>query len=236
MREGVLAIAFVLALAGAARAAAEKEIRTVSVEGSGEVKVPPDEVIFSLRIWREAPEPKSARAEMSKAAARVLAVFRKHQVADKDVQTAVARVDAIYKRRPAAERTLAGYRASTSISVKLRDVDKYDEVIAGSLDAGANELSGVFFSHSRLEELRDEARRKAIEDAHRKAKTLASGAGASLKRVHEIREVRQFGPRPQLNARMAAAPEMDSAGEPDTLAEGEVTVEVKVSASWELAD
>lgn len=234
MRLGFLGAVCLLALAGSARAAAEKEIRTVWVEGSGEVRVAPDEVLFSLRIWREAPDPRTARAEMAKAAARVMAVFRKHQVADKDVQTAVARVNAIYKGRPAGERTLTGYRASTSMSVKLRDVEKYDEIIAGALDSGANELSGVAFSHSRLEALRDEARRKAIEDAHRKAKILASGAGAGLKRVHEIREVRQFGPRPQY--RMAAAAEMESAGEPDTLAEGEVAVVVGVSAAWELAD
>lgn len=236
MRPVLSAFACVLALAGAADAAAEKEIRAVHVEGLGEVKVAPDEVLFALRIWREAPEPKSARAEMAKAASKVLAVLRKQGVAEKDIQTAVARINAIYKHRPGSERTLTGYRASTSVSVKLRDLDKYDEVIAGALGAGANELGGVAFSHSRLEELRDEARRKAIADAQRKAKILAAGAGASLKRVHEIRETRQLGPRPQLGMRMAAAPEMDAAGEPDSLAEGEVTIEIRVSAVWELSD
>ena len=76
----------------------------------------------------------------------------------------------------------------------------------------------------------DEARRRAIADARRKAELYATEAGATLKRTLTIREGgARPGPRPVLRA-MAAL----DAAESVPVARGEQTMSASVSVTYEL--
>ena len=228
-----LLLAFATTGAGAA-APAELLPRHVSVPGQGEVRVAPDEVSFSLGIWKESPDAAKARQAMSLVARRVIAALKRNGVAKKDIRTAQVSLRAQY-RHDRGKRTLTGYRASTSVTVRARELDSYDRLIAAAMEAGATELSGVVLSHSRLDDLEKKARRAAVEDARDKARLLATAAGAKLGRIHSIEESSVSRPRPLRAARGAELAAAGPANEP-SLAGGEIVITVRVRTLWELAD
>jgi len=208
------------------------EPRMVEVLGEGLVQTTPNEVTLLLSVVREDPKPSSARELMASAAAEVISTLKKAGIPARNIQTAAVSLQAQYKY-DRGNSALTGYRASTTITVKLLKVDAYDEIVLKALAAGANELAGATFSHSRRKELEKEARKKAVEDASEKAKLLAQEAGARIGRVHRISE-EISGPRPY-------APELRAMGAAEasplpSIAQGEIVVKVTVRVSWELLD
>jgi len=231
-----LSILAVLA-AGIGAAAAgpmETDLRTVSVRGEGEVRVAPNEATFSISVWKEAKDPKAARRDLSLAARKVIAALKRNGVADKDMQTARVSIAARY-RHDRGRRELSGYRADTTIVVRTRDLDGYDKLISAAMDAGANELRGLTFSHSGLDKLRRKARQNAVENAKERASSLARSAGARLGRVHSIEGQPDAAPRPMHAVRRADLGGKGISDEP-SLAGGEIVVRAQVQIVWELAD
>jgi uncharacterized protein YggE len=72
------------------------------------------------------------------------------------------------------------YHVQNFLNVKVRDISKIGAVIDAGLAAGANNVSGLYFSVEDTKALEDEARTKAIEDARARAQALADGFGVKL--------------------------------------------------------
>jgi hypothetical protein len=70
-----------------------------------------------------------------------------------------------------------------TIEVKLRDLNKVDDLLAGVVEKGANEVSSIQFSVDDEEKVLAEARKKAIEDAKKKAEVLAEDLGVRLTKI-----------------------------------------------------
>lgn len=82
---------------------------------------------------------------------------------------------------------LAGYNANQQIVVKVKGIDNnfslLNQVVSESARAGANQILGVSFESSKIEELKQEARLLAMTDAKNKAISLSQAAGVSLGKV-----------------------------------------------------
>lgn len=82
---------------------------------------------------------------------------------------------------------LSGYSANQQLVVTVHDLsedkDLVSKVIKASTEAGVNQINGVNFESSNLEELKQEARVKAIADAKNKAAELAAASGVKLDRI-----------------------------------------------------
>jgi uncharacterized protein len=84
------------------------------------------------------------------------------------------------------KRTLRGYIAHNSFSVRIRDIEKAG-VLAGQLiDKGANSFEGIEFDYSQKEAKYNALLGDAVRDALRKANSYANGLGLKLGRVLEI--------------------------------------------------
>ncbi|MET9517183.1 SIMPL domain-containing protein [Streptomyces sp. NPDC002994] len=99
-------------------------------------------------------------------------------------------------RRPAppeyedyAKRQFLGYRCRTSYVVESTAIDGLQQLIVDAVAAGANRVDGVEFDVRDKPAMRDEARRKAVAAARRKAEVYAETAGASLGAVVHIQDV-----------------------------------------------
>ncbi len=83
--------------------------------------------------------------------------------------------------------TPGGYNASQLLVVKVTNLsvnkDLVSQVIAAATKAGVNQIQGVTFDSSKLEDLKQEARLKAIADAKNKAGSIASNLGVRLGKV-----------------------------------------------------
>ena len=125
---------------------------------------------------------------------------------------------------------ITGYMASNSLSVRVRELDRLGEILDLAMSDGANTLGGLQFGIEERAPLSDDAMRRAVADARRKAGILASEAGLTLGPVASIREAVAGGPEYPM-ARMEAA-----MGSGVPVAAGELSVAVSVTVEFAIAD
>jgi uncharacterized protein YggE len=159
----------------------------------------------------------------------VLQALKASGVAEKDIQT--SRLSLQPQSAPIKGNNgpmqIVGYRASNRVTVTVRDVTKVANAIDALVSSGANDISGISFMVSQASKLLDDARAKAIDDAHRKADIYARAAGVTLGAPLSISEQGMPGPMPY---RKMAAAMADSA----PVAPGEEMLRVSVSVSYEI--
>lgn len=184
-------LALVLAVAaGPAADVTSPAPRTITVSGEAEIKVPPDQVTILLGVesygakLAEAKRENDERVKAIIAAARSAGVEEKHVATDQVSYEPHQRSDSWSKGRP----VLDGYTVRRSLELTLRDLSRFDAVIAAVLEAGASHLQGVRFSTTELRRHRDQARALAMKAAQEKAVALARELGMKPGKARSITE------------------------------------------------
>ena len=85
----------------------------------------------------------------------------------------------------------------------IRDWKKIDQLLNFVVSARSNRVNGVQFSVAEPEKLLDQARRKAVKDAMRRAHLYADAAGADLGKILQIQERGTRYPQPRMMAAKA---------------------------------
>lgn len=226
----VLVLAAAGALAGIA-AAAQEVRRQIMVTGEGQVAAAPDMATITLGASFEAREARAAVAAVSQAVAHTLERLEEMGVQPRDLQTRHLSLSPVHAARPespgGAER-VAGFHASNTILVRVRDLDALGGILDGILEAGANQFGGLSFSVQDPAPLMEQARRAAVADAMARATVLAEAAGVTLGPVLSI------GDQGGGVGGMEMAAMRRGGGVP--IAEGEVTVQVSVSVVFAIAE
>ncbi|MBE0704503.1 MAG: SIMPL domain-containing protein [Afipia sp.] len=223
-----LVIAACLALASPAFADALPP--SISVNGQATVSAAPDLAEIEAGVTTEAKTARAASEANAKAMNAVLAALKQTGIAQKDVQTSQISLQPQMTSRnnSSAPPQITGYRATNRVSVTLRDTAKIGDTLDALVAAGANDIGGVSFSVSQSSKLLDEARARAIDDAHRKAAIYAQSAGVTLGGPLSIAE--EGVPPPiafrKMNASLAAAP--------TPIVPGEQTLRMSVHVSYEI--
>lgn len=185
----------------------------ITVEGQGEVFAVPDiaEIGFSVRA-----ETRTLSAAQEDAAKRMNAAIeylREKGIDEKDIKTTSYSANPRYEYRDEimpmstgaapggvadsviypwppqpGTQTLVGYEVYQSVSVKVRDTETAGELIAGVGEFGVSDIYGPNFTIDNEDDLKREARRKAIEDARSKARQLADDLNVRLVRVVSFSE------------------------------------------------
>ena len=167
----------------------------ITVTGQAEVRVPPDEVLFTLAVENVDKDMLVANKKTDDSVKQILAIARQHNVKPEDVQTSQISVqpkyntdDIEYEARRGVKRVLIGYQVSKTIAIRLREISRFDAMLADILKAGITRLSNLEFRDSQLRKHRDEARRMAIRAAQEKARLLAGEIGQSIGPAYSITE------------------------------------------------
>ena len=105
---------------------------------------------------------------------------------------------------------LIGYQTINSITIRLRDLAKLGQVIDQSVTLGINQGGDIQFTNDKPQAALEEARKNAVAEAVKKAKTLSEAAGVKLGRIIEINE-NVPRPMPQPAYRATMMKEADSA-------------------------
>lgn len=195
MKKLILLTAFLLGLAivGVAQNAIEPPLITVT--GQAEVRVPPDEVVFTLEIQFVDKDMLVAKKKSDDLAKEVLALARRNNVKPEDVQTSQISVEPKYntdyldsEQQRRTKREFVGYEVSKTIAVRLRDISRFEEMLSDVLKVGVTKVSNVAFRDSQIRRHKDEARRMAIRAAQEKATLLAREIGQSIGPAYSITE------------------------------------------------
>ena len=147
-------------------------------------------------------------------------------IADKDVRTEYMNLNKNYDHN---SKTYT-FAANQSLSVKLRDLKKYEAVMKGLIDTGINRIDGVSFSSSKEESLKSEARKKAVENAKMKAQEYVSVLNQTVGKAVSISEFNNAGgPQPMYKMAMM---DSSSGGGGQTIALGEMEIKTTVNVSF----
>lgn len=234
MRAGIsLCLALPLALGlGLGGPAAAQDERTISVSGRGEVAAAPDMAVIGLGVVEEAETARAALDAASASAAAVLARLEALNIASRDIQTSDLRLSPVWSTpEEGQQRQIVGFQASNQLAVRVRDLSGLGVVLDAVVSDGANRFGGLRFTMADPAPLMEDARRRAVEDATTRARTLATAAGVPLGQVMTITEQGGGGPQPVM---MEAARSDMAAAAP--VAPGEIEISVDVSMVFEIAE
>jgi uncharacterized protein YggE len=195
MKKLFLLTAAVLTLSPQVFAQSGIEPPLITVSGQAEVRVPPDQVVFTLGIESVDRDMLAAKKRTDDSVKEVLAIARRNNVKAEDVQTSYISIqpkyntdDLSYDQRRTVKRELVGYQVSKTIAVILRDVSRFDPLLTDVLKAGVTSLSNVEFRDSQLRKHRDQARAMAMKAAQEKANLMAREINQSIGPAYSITE------------------------------------------------
>ncbi|WP_223423745.1 SIMPL domain-containing protein [Tateyamaria pelophila] len=218
----VMALSFVTQ--GVGQGAPDTQVRHLSVVGSGQVAAEPDMAVISLGVAHQAETARVAMDMVNAEASALLAALAALDIAPRDVQTEQLSVSPLWDNSNQT-RSIDGYVARNTVSVRVRDLPRLGAVMDAALSAGSNEFDGLRFTVQDPAQLEAQARKAAVEDAMARAADLAEAAGVTLGPVVTLTEQGGRG-QPMM---MAAARSEDMA-----IATGEVTISASVSMTFDL--
>ena len=185
---------FVLLLALSLAAASPAFAQTtpppqISLSGSAEVKVAPDEIMLNVVVETRNETLEPARLENDQKIAAVLAFLKQGKIKDKDVQTDYINIQPDYNYNNSSSASHVkpvAYIVRKNLEIRLTDVSGFQNILTGLLTNGVNYVNGIDFRTTQLRKYRDQARAMAIRAAKEKAAALTSELGAKLGKVTSI--------------------------------------------------
>jgi uncharacterized protein len=168
---------------------------SITVAGNGKVLYVPDIGYIQVGVSSDAWTAAEAWQKNEAIVKKIFAALKKLGVEEKDLKTSNLNVQPRYLNKQNEEPKFLGYTASYDLSVTVRKLDQMGALLDGMVDAGANRNMNISFGCSRIDELVDEARVKAVVDARKKANLYVTGAGAHLGDVLGISDAPNYQQR-----------------------------------------
>jgi uncharacterized protein YggE len=193
---GTLLVALGLGTLSAVSAIAQAQPKpTISVAGSAEIKVAPDEVHLRVGVETRHLTLDGAKQRNDERVSRALLFLKQNAVKDQDIQTDYLLVEPVYSEQPEVDPTTGlpltkvdekklvepiFFIVRKSIGIKLTQVSSFDKILSGLLTNGVNNVQRVDFRTTELAKLKDQARKMAIRSAKEKAQAMAAELGVKV--------------------------------------------------------
>jgi hypothetical protein len=208
---------------------------TLMVSGTGKILAKPDIAITDLAINVEAPTAASAQTEANKKSQAVVDFLKGRGIEEEDIRTSSYNIYPQYDYTDGRS-IIRGYQVTQSLTVKIREMDKANTVLDGVVDAGVNQVGGLNFTIDDPEQLKADARAKAIADANEKAKELEDQLGVNLGKIVSFSEMQDgYYPVAYMKSDMMAAGRGGgSEAAPMALPAGENEIVVTVNITYQI--
>lgn len=210
--------------------------RTIVINGMGKVTGTNDIAVTTIGYSNTDKDVAKAQAENKKVMDQITADLKKLGVAEKDMQSNYS-IYPDYNYTQDKGQELKGYRVSNQVTVKIRDLSKIPNILGLAGKYGATEVNGLSFTIDDPENLKAQAREKALADAQMKAAKLAQTLGVRLVGVVSFTEYEGGGDfyQPMKYSMMGAegggamplAPESISAGSRDVVMNVSMVYEIE---------
>ncbi len=161
----------------------------ISLSGSAEVRVAPDEIILNVAVEPRSETLVPARVDNDQTSAACLAFLKESKLKEKDFKTDYISIQPQYNTRNndnASYVKPVGYIVRKNLEVRLTDIASFQSVLTGLITNGVNYVNGVDFRTTELRKHRDQARKMAVRAAKEKAEALTTELGAKLGKVYTI--------------------------------------------------
>jgi len=208
--------------------------RLISVSGTAETNVVPDEVILTAAVQSRDRDLAIAKSQHDVRMKRIITETGKAGIEPKYIQTSSLELMPDYSEEKVPR--LLAYEVTQTIQVTLKDLSKYESLVTKLLQNGVNRIDGVGFQIADSRKYKDETRLKAIDAAKEKATAMAAELGQSIGKPWEISEETENPVYPYANARVLGGAMYDRNPAPNepTVAPGQVLVRSSVRISFQL--
>ncbi len=200
--------------------------RTITVSAEGKILAKPDIGQITIAVTNEAKAVGEAQSQSTAAINKIVAFLRASKVDDKDIKTTSYNINPVYDYNKGRQ-ILRGYQVSQNLEIKIRDLTKAGDIIAGAAENGANVISGLSFTIDNPESVKEQARQEAIKQAREKAEKLASNLGVRLGKLINYSESGEY-PQPYYGAVLGMGEAKSIAPEIPT-GENEITIDVMLT-------
>jgi uncharacterized protein YggE len=153
--------------------------RYITVSAVGEVQASADVAIINFGINTEHQELATAKTQNDDILKRFMNILNSENIAKNSISYSNVYAHPQYDYTDGKNK-LRGYSVTRTISLKLKELDKYEQILSKLIDAGINQVTGVTFKIEKEEELRNEARMKAIDAAKARAEAISKRLDVSL--------------------------------------------------------
>jgi uncharacterized protein YggE len=160
----------------------------ISVSGTAQVLVVPDQVELRMGITTRNADLIRAKTENDERIAAVLTKLKTLGLAQRDLQTDAIHVQPEYRTENGNPPVLTGYMVQRHLVVTLREVGKFEALLEAAIQAGANEVLNIQFCSTELRKHRDQARQMAIRAAREKGELFTRELGLKLGSATTITE------------------------------------------------
>lgn len=222
-------------------AQATNEPPLITVTGQAEVRVAPDEAVFSLEVESVDKDMLAAKRKTDESAKEVLSIARRNNVKPEDVQTSQISVEPRYntddldfEQRRGVKRIFLGYAVSVTVAVRLRDLSRFDQLLSDVLKAGVTKVGGLEFRNSQIRMHRDRARALAIRAAQEKANLLAREIGQSIGAAYSITEGGGYDVSRSASQNVSTTISGDLSDRESVIAPGSISVTAQVTVRFRL--
>jgi len=231
---GVFAVTLILAIADVH---ADNASGIINVAGSAERRLQPDSAQIDIAIEIRHAQLNEARRQVGARTVAVLQLLDSVGIPNADVDSSALSVQPEFSwDTKSSERRLQGYLVVRTIRVRLLDLEKLGSILERSVRAGANQISPPRFTLQNEAHYRRELLVEATRDAKQNAAAIAEGLGLKLgdpRRIEAVdSETPGYAAPVMLRASAAAA---DGAAIEESYKPGELTLRVRVKASFDIA-
>jgi len=201
---------------------------TIVVNGQGNVKIKADEAVLTIGSDIKGKDAATVKLENDKVISKMIAFLKKNKIEDKNYQSQNISLNRQYDYETKTEY----YVASQILTIELKDLSKYETIMFGLIEAGANTIHGVEFKSSKTAFYETEARSKAVENAKNKATDYGKALNQPVGKAIYLSEFSQVvNPRIyNMEAKMMSA----DAGSGQTAAPGEIEVSSTITVHYQL--
>lgn len=207
---------------------------TITLNGKGKAYAIPDIAQVSLGLKTEKSNVSDAQIENTKKINALHAELQKLNIPKEDIATTQYNVYPVYDWVNNRQ-NLRAYSVDQNISLKIRNFEKIPKVLQLIGELGLNQVGSLTFTVDDIEKFEQEARLKALQEAKKKAQTLAKEAGVRLGRVISFSENNSAQP-PYLPYYKSYA--MEAGAQADvpapTIQAGNQEISVQVTISYEI--
>lgn len=212
----------------------DKQLKTITVTGNGEVVVEPDVAYIQFGIMSKGSTAEAAQQANADAYAQVEKVlFNTYKLNKNDVKTTGFHVWPEYSYAEKEAPKVTGYTATHSIQVTYRKLDEIGTLLDELTKAGVNQMNNIQFGSEKISAYEIDALKKAMTDARAKADALAASERRSIKGVIQINEAGPSysiyqGPNVGIARDVAYGAEASTSINP-----GEITIRKQVTVQYE---
>lgn len=171
---------------------ADKMERTLSVEAEGKVTVTPNIAITTMGMTAEGKTVAEAQQKNTDVMNKLIDKVKALGVDKADVQTTNYNIYPNYDYTD-GKQTIRNYAVNQSVTIKIRDLTKANQVLALAGEVGANNVSGLEFTVDDRDTYKEQARQEALKKVAAKRDALARSLGVKLRSIVTYNEYEVTG-------------------------------------------